>query len=148
LKRLRLAVEILKRPQAVGTQRRVDQPPHRILDCALHLTGVLLRKHRIANRGVRMNAEITELQKRRSEKRNFLSRWLNNPGDRRHRRDRASSPASGFKPQRTQSNTEQNLTTRENQTPLCDAPCPLWCRVFRCRRSRRCRRFRYLLPGN
>src|SRR5215472_13956158 len=107
MKRLRLAVEIVKRPQAVGTQGRVDQPPHRILDCAFHLTGVLLRKHRIANHGERVNAEITELQKIRNEKRNFLSRWLNNPRDRRHRRDRASSPSSeNPSPQRTLSITE------------------------------------------
>src|SRR5215467_2507571 len=100
MKRLRLAVEILKRPQAVGTQGRVDQPPHRILDCALHLTGVLLRKQRIANHSARVNAEITELRKIRSEKRDFLSGRLNIPGDRRHRRHRASSPSSENAPTR------------------------------------------------
>jgi len=77
MKRLRLAVEIVKRPQAVGTQGRVDQPPHRILDCALHLTGVLLRKHRIANHAERVNAEITELQKINCEMENSDSEVLN-----------------------------------------------------------------------
>jgi hypothetical protein len=38
-------------------------PPHRVVDSAFHLTGVLLRKHSIANYRLRVNLQCTELQK-------------------------------------------------------------------------------------
>src|SRR5262249_31675302 len=70
LKRLRLAKEIDKRPQAIRTRHWVGQPPHRDVIDAFHL-GVLLRKIRIANSGLTLNGEITELQKINCEMENL-----------------------------------------------------------------------------
>jgi hypothetical protein len=76
LKRLRLAKEIVKRPQAIRTGQWFRQPPHRYVIDAFHL-GVLLRKDRITNKRSHVNAESTELQKINCEMENSQGEMQN-----------------------------------------------------------------------
>ena len=75
LKRLRLAKEIVKRPQTIRTSDWSCQPPHRDVVDAFHWA-LLLRIVRIANYRLGVNMKNTELQKINCEMENSLREAL------------------------------------------------------------------------
>lgn len=75
LKRLRLAKEIVKRPQAIRTRDGYCQPQHRDVIDAFHWA-LLLRIVRIANYRFGVNTKNTELQKINCEMKNIVSEAL------------------------------------------------------------------------